>query len=292
MTLKTLLGGSISVLVLGLFTMPAMAANKTTYKAIAKTGKIECEVTVDDGKTIIKKTINGKTVKTDENDKDCDVRLQVAHQLGAVLGMDVERFSGGNKKIRMIMMDGAKNSQQMSKIGDRIIFSGGKSPFLSKIGDVAKIKMIISDDGNFVDSDAMRWFSNSGSGMNFGQVSGMGHDLQLMFIDDDNKELDLDKDGTVTEAEARKARNAKLKSYDSNRDGMLSLDEYQAYWLSKRHAKMVDNFQDLDEDGDARITGAEFSSSAVKSARVREKMQKMMAEHKTKLAPKHKKKRK
>jgi hypothetical protein len=270
MTLKTVLKNGLGLLAVTLVAMPTLAVAKT--KKAEKT--IECQVTVEDGDVTVAKTINGKTVKTDEGDEDCAVVINDSMSWGAPNGFNLHRLDGADGEIKIIMESD----------------DGPGRNFFRKSGG-GKTRIFVQDGRRSGGLDGLHtWLGDDGFGP--GMPFAMGQGLHLMFIDEDNKELDLDKDGTVTEAEARKARNAKLKSYDSNRDGMLSLDEYQAYWLSKRHAKMVDDFQDLDEDGDARITGEEFSSSAVKSARMQEKMQKMMAEHKAKSVSKHKKKRK
>ena len=280
MTLKTLHVGGISILALSLIAMPGMAM--AASKAKNKTKKIECNVSVEDGEVTIEKTINGKVVKADEEDKDCNARMNLEQGISGLMNfnVNVDESSDGRKHVRVMTMGG-----------------GSLTPFLSYDDEVLGAMNIIIRDDDKTGGKTMRWFSKGGpgfGGMGFGKQLHMmgGNGFQLMMVGDDNEELDLNKDGTVTQAEARKARDEKLKPYDSNRDGMLSLDEYQGYWLSKRHAKMVDDFQDLDEDGDALITGEEFSSSAVKSARVRGKMQKMMAEHKAKSVSKHKKKRK
>ncbi|PHS26672.1 MAG: hypothetical protein COA84_05745 [Robiginitomaculum sp.] len=281
MTLKSMLVSGISVLAISSLTLPAFAAGKAKVKT--KEHTIECTVTVNDGEAKVVKTVNGKTVKADMDDKDCNIKLHRISDVGE--GENMRVFisdNGAEKHVRVMRMrSGPENEMRI------VIKDDGDFPMMGEKAEA--MALIFNSD----DRRAMRWMGKGGMPGGFPALHRMGGTgFKFMMMGDDNKELDLDKDGTVTEAEARKARDAKLKSYDSNRDGMLSLNEYQAYWLSKRHAKMVDDFQDIDEDGDARITGEEFSSSAVKSARVRGKMQKMMAEHKAKPASKHKKKRK
>ncbi len=295
MTMKTLLAGSISLLAIGLVATPGAAAEKTKVKT--KSGNVECTITIEDGETTIEKTVDGKTVKAGKDDKDCSTRLHVAHELGGFLGMNVEKFSGGNKQVRVMMLDGDKDVEFMSE-GDKIIFSGGNSPFLSKPGDKVNVKVLLSDKGNHMSfGDGMSW-SSSGDNKNvfvrkFGGEGGhrkfpggmhkMGENgFRFMMHDGDNSEMDLDKDGKVSAAEARSARDTKLKSYDSNNDGRLSLDEYEALWLAKRRAQMVDAFQRLDEDGDAQVTGDEFAASAVDRAKRHERVMRMVEKHKVK----------
>lgn len=70
--------------------------------------------------------------------------------------------------------------------------------------------------------------------------------------------LDSDGDGKLTQDEVNKTRGERFAKFDTDADGNLNLEEYQALWLDAMHSRMVDRFQDLDEDGDAVVTDAEF----------------------------------
>ena len=72
--------------------------------------------------------------------------------------------------------------------------------------------------------------------------------------------FDIDKDGKVTQAEIDQTRKDQFAKYDSNHDGVLSLEEYQALWLDAMRRMMVRQFQANDADGDARITVEEFTA--------------------------------
>ena len=71
--------------------------------------------------------------------------------------------------------------------------------------------------------------------------------------------FDADKNGKLTQKEIDKARAGRLAEYDTDKDGKLSLKEYQPLWLNIMRRRMVDRFQRLDEDGDGRVTGVEFT---------------------------------
>ncbi len=73
------------------------------------------------------------------------------------------------------------------------------------------------------------------------------------------KMLDVDGDGRLTQSEVETARVDALRRFDADGDGKLSLAEYQGLWLEMMRERMVDAFQMLDEDGDALVTGEEFS---------------------------------
>ncbi len=72
------------------------------------------------------------------------------------------------------------------------------------------------------------------------------------------EQFDANGDGTVTQAEIDQVRADRLAAFDTNHDGSLSLEEYQALWLDAMRERMVDRFQALDENGDAIVTVEEF----------------------------------
>lgn len=73
------------------------------------------------------------------------------------------------------------------------------------------------------------------------------------------QELDQNADGKVTQAEVKARSENRLATFDADKDGRLSLDEFQAMWLEFVRPRMVDRFQAFDEDGDAAITQAELT---------------------------------
>ncbi|VAV93804.1 hypothetical protein MNBD_ALPHA06-1352 [hydrothermal vent metagenome] len=96
---------------------------------------------------------------------------------------------------------------------------------------------------------------------------------------------DTNEDGTVSTEEITAAKTAELAKYDNNRDGSLSLDEYQNLWMAKQRNRMVDQFQALDEDGDAAVTKDEFLAKAAAYKKIHmkiENMKKSMKEKKKK----------
>ena len=71
--------------------------------------------------------------------------------------------------------------------------------------------------------------------------------------------FDANKDGAVSQAEIDQFRQGQITRFDANKDGSLSLDEYQALWLDQRRERMVDAFQEHDDDGNGQVTGEEFN---------------------------------
>ncbi len=70
--------------------------------------------------------------------------------------------------------------------------------------------------------------------------------------------FDADGDGILKQAEVDQFRTDRLAKFDTNGDGQLTLEEYQALWLDAMRERMVDAFQRLDDDGDALVTREEF----------------------------------
>jgi Ca2+-binding EF-hand superfamily protein len=70
--------------------------------------------------------------------------------------------------------------------------------------------------------------------------------------------VDANGDGRATQAEIDQIRQDRLAEFDENGDGSLTLEEFQALWLSVMRERMVDSFQALDDDGDAVVTLEEY----------------------------------
>ncbi len=71
--------------------------------------------------------------------------------------------------------------------------------------------------------------------------------------------FDANGDGAVTQAEIDQFRQGQITQFDANRDGTLSVDEYQALWLDQMRERMVDAFQAHDNDGNGQVTAKEFN---------------------------------
>lgn len=70
--------------------------------------------------------------------------------------------------------------------------------------------------------------------------------------------FDLNDDGKLTQDEVDQTRQERFAKFDTDSDGELSLQEYEALWLDAMRSRMVDRFQNLDDDGDAAVTTEEF----------------------------------
>jgi len=66
-------------------------------------------------------------------------------------------------------------------------------------------------------------------------------------------------DGVVTRAEAQAYRQADQAGLDANRDGFVSFEEMKAFREAKREQRARDRFTRLDDNGDGRVSLAEFN---------------------------------
>ena len=91
-----------------------------------------------------------------------------------------------------------------------------------------------------------------GGGDGFGRGGAM---LQTIMA-----EVDTDKNGSLTQEEINAFRAAKLAAADTTKDGALSIDEFSVAYNQLMRARMVDAFQNFDDDGDGSITTAELDA--------------------------------
>jgi hypothetical protein len=86
---------------------------------------------------------------------------------------------------------------------------------------------------------------------------GRGHD-RGMFMQSMIERYDANKDGKITQDEINNNRQAWYAEFDLDKDGKLSLVEFEKLWLKARHRMMVREFQFFDTDGDGNVTILEY----------------------------------
>ena len=82
--------------------------------------------------------------------------------------------------------------------------------------------------------------------------------------------FDTNKDGTLSPEEMTAGIQSELKTYDTDANGALSLDEFAIMHAAHTRSMTVRTFQMHDADGDAQVTEAEMANMATM-------MQSMMA---------------
>lgn len=90
-------------------------------------------------------------------------------------------------------------------------------------------------------------------GGRYGKRGGRGWGMHRMM-----ERFDTNEDGKLTQEEVDEARKTLLTKHDADKDGKLSLAEYEKLWLEVKRRRMVRSFQRTDQDGDAAVTIDEF----------------------------------
>ncbi|MEI4233204.1 EF-hand domain-containing protein [Roseovarius sp. D22-M7] len=91
--------------------------------------------------------------------------------------------------------------------------------------------------------------------------------------------FDDDNDGKVSPDEMREGLTARLQEFDSDGDGTMNLEEFEAFHAAMIRNMVVDHFQALDEDGDGQITGDEMTAPADRMERFQQMQQRRRDNH-------------
>ncbi|MGQ0486450.1 MAG: EF-hand domain-containing protein [Hyphomicrobiales bacterium] len=87
---------------------------------------------------------------------------------------------------------------------------------------------------------------------------GRGHGSMMMMHM--TERYDADRDGKVSQSEIDANRTAWHGEFDGDKNGNLSLTEFQSLWLKARREEMVREFQRFDRDGDGQVTLDEYKA--------------------------------
>lgn len=74
------------------------------------------------------------------------------------------------------------------------------------------------------------------------------------------KQIDTDGDGKISKKEMDNFRSTKINTADLNKDGALSLAEFEPVYHELTRTRMVRTFQSLDTDGDGLISKEEMDA--------------------------------
>ncbi len=87
-----------------------------------------------------------------------------------------------------------------------------------------------------------------------GPMGGFGGIRQEMM-----KEVDTNGDGSISQDEINVAIDARFTAFDADKNGSLSLEEFEALWADITKPMAVRTFQFLDPNGDAAISKSELN---------------------------------
>lgn len=97
-------------------------------------------------------------------------------------------------------------------------------------------------------------------GMGHGMMDGHGRGFAMLRMAEDfSDRYDTDKDGKISQEEINANRAQWLADADANKDGKLTLEEFQTLWVRAHRERMVRGFQVFDRDGDASVTLEEYA---------------------------------
>ena len=149
---------------------------------------------------------------------------------------------------------------------EKVTRSAGKVKIALAVGLIAAVGAV----GIAGTSYANKWreghgyhqmFGGEHGGRHGGHRGGFRHVMKMF------DEMDVNQDGSLTQQEIDNSRSERLAAFDSNSDGQLTIEEYEALWIDAMRERMVDRFQDLDADGDSVVTAAEFGEPFSKVVR-------------------------
>ena len=73
------------------------------------------------------------------------------------------------------------------------------------------------------------------------------------------KEIDQNNDDAISREEVTIWQESQISNFDKNSDSEIDLSEFEGLWLKRSRNKMVNKFQNLDENGDGKVTIDELS---------------------------------
>ncbi len=73
------------------------------------------------------------------------------------------------------------------------------------------------------------------------------------------KEIDQNNDDAISREEVTIWQENKISNFDKNSDSAIDLSEFEGLWLKRSRNRMVDKFQNLDDNGDGKVTIDELS---------------------------------
>ncbi len=99
-----------------------------------------------------------------------------------------------------------------------------------------------------------------GGGPGMGGPGGMGGGPRGGGMTGLVERFDANKDGTITKDEIATVNVDRVKAYDTDGDGALSLTEFTVLWTETNKERIVRDFQQRDPNGDAKVTLEEYGA--------------------------------
>jgi hypothetical protein len=100
-----------------------------------------------------------------------------------------------------------------------------------------------------------------------GMVGGGMEQTGMSMRDRDMMSMMIPRNGGQSISEAM---GAKIEEFDTDKDGALTLAEFEGLHMAAQRESMVDRFQHLDSDGDGQITRSELDMAATRMNAIKE----------------------
>lgn len=144
-----------------------------------------------------------------------------------------------------------------------------------------KTKFLAAGAAALLAAGGLIGLAQAGSGEGWGQWGGHGGGMHRMWGEGRGHggmmgqnmmaRYDADADGKVTQQEIDQNRKAWHAEFDADKNGTLSLEEFQNLWLKARNEMMVREFQHFDADGNAQLTLEEYTTPMANMVAMRDK---------------------
>jgi hypothetical protein len=77
-------------------------------------------------------------------------------------------------------------------------------------------------------------------------------------------QYDANSDGAITQNEIDAMQQERFERFDTDANGLMSLEEYGPFWQERNRSRMVERFQRFDDDGNSGLTPDEFEKRSSK----------------------------
>jgi hypothetical protein len=96
------------------------------------------------------------------------------------------------------------------------------------------------------------------AGVAFADRGGSHRGHGFMMMQNMLERYDANKDGSISKEEVEQNRATWHADFDADKNGTLSLQEFEALWIKARNEEMVREFQRFDRDGNGQVTLEEY----------------------------------
>lgn len=171
------------------------------------------------------------------------------------------------KLVSALIAAGLVSSASIAVAGHGKMSTGGMSGMSNMKDNAGSMTSGASDAGGSM-GDMSDMMKNMGDMMKMmsemrQRKGGMDHQGSMGFAHvGDISKFDANEDGDVSATELEHGLMEELQTFDADKNGSLSIAEFETLHAARIRKAMVDHFQHLDEDGDGSVTMNEMTAPA------------------------------